>query len=126
MRREAGKWLRKKAKAGVRAFPVEMIAFYGPDNRRASKLAAAVIMGDGEEPAGLRRWTSEGCDLRRDSQVLEEVSYFFKAHGVRSVGMIDGIIGCPHEEGVDYPEGEVCPVCPFWAGRDRWTGLPIS
>ena len=24
----------------------------------------------------------------------------------------------------NYPDGEVCPKCPFWAGRDRWTGLP--
>lgn len=28
----------------------------------------------------------------------------------------------PHEEGVDYPEGHVCPQCPFWAHRDRWSG----
>jgi hypothetical protein len=36
--------------------------------------------------------------------------------------MTDKIIGCPHEEGIDYPDGEQCPVCPYWAGRDRWTG----
>jgi len=39
----------------------------------------------------------------------------------KSVVMTDRIIGCPHEEGIDY-EGSTCPVCPFWAGRDRWTG----
>jgi hypothetical protein len=33
----------------------------------------------------------------------------------------DGIIGCPHEEGTDYPEGASCPQCPYWAGRDRFT-----
>jgi hypothetical protein len=38
------------------------------------------------------------------------------------VTMTDRIIGCPHEEGIDYPEGECYPLCPFWAGRDRWTG----
>jgi hypothetical protein len=36
--------------------------------------------------------------------------------------MADRIIGCPHEEGIDYPEGEECPLCPFWKGRDRWSG----
>jgi MFS family permease len=40
--------------------------------------------------------------------------------GVRSVAMVDRIIGCPHEEGVDYPEGEECPECPFWRGKDRF------
>jgi hypothetical protein len=32
------------------------------------------------------------------------------------------ILGCPHEEGIDYPKGQVCPQCPYWAHRDRWTG----
>jgi hypothetical protein len=31
-----------------------------------------------------------------------------------------------HEEGIDYPEGEACPRCPFWAGRDRWTGQSVT
>jgi hypothetical protein len=34
--------------------------------------------------------------------------------------------GCPHEEGIDYPEGEPCPQCPFWTHRDRWTGKLLS
>jgi hypothetical protein len=38
-----------------------------------------------------------------------------------SVAVTDRILGCPHEEGVDY-EGRVCPQCPFWAHRNRWTG----
>jgi hypothetical protein len=43
---------------------------------------------------------------------------------VKTVAMTDRIIGCPHEEGIDY-EGPVCPHCPFWANRDRWTGEVI-
>jgi RNA polymerase sigma factor (sigma-70 family) len=35
---------------------------------------------------------------------------FIKAQHVRSVVVTDGIIGCPHEEGVDYPEGKSCPM----------------
>lgn len=35
--------------------------------------------------------------------------------------MVDKIIGCPHEEGKDYPMGKKCPQCPFWVNRDRWT-----
>jgi uncharacterized protein len=30
-------------------------------------------------------------------------------------------VGCPHEPGVDYPPGSVCPLCPFWAARPRST-----
>ena len=43
-------------------------------------------------------------------------------HGARSVVMTDRIIGCSYKEGIDYPEGQVCPQCPFWAHRDRWSG----
>jgi hypothetical protein len=26
-------------------------------------------------------------------------------------------LGCPHEEGEDFPHGEDCPFCPFWKGK---------
>jgi hypothetical protein len=29
----------------------------------------------------------------------------------------DRNMGCPHEEGEDFPDGEDCPFCPFWAGK---------
>ena len=38
----------------------------------------------------------------------------------------DRIIGCPHEEGIDYPMGRTCPRCPFWAGIDRFTHEPVT
>ncbi len=126
VRREPGKWLRKKAKAGVRAHPAGTVAFYGPDDRRASKAVAAVIPSEGAEPTELRLWFVETHDARHDAQVLAEITEHLKARGVRSVAMMDRIIGCPHEEAIDYPEGEDCPTCPFWAGRDRWTGLPLE
>jgi hypothetical protein len=47
-------------------------------------------------------------------------------HGARSVIATDGIIGCPHEEGIDYPDGQVCPQCPFWADRDRSSGEMVE
>ena len=51
---------------------------------------------------------------------------FIKDHDVVSISMVDGIIGCPYEEGIDYPAGEPCPQCPFWRGRDRFTGEMIN
>jgi hypothetical protein len=83
----------------------------------------SLIFVKGESPAHLRRWFAETGDIRHDAAVLEQVSAILKAHGARSVGMFETIIGCPHEEGIDYPEGEACPACPFWAGRDRFAGV---
>lgn len=118
---QAQKWLTKKAKQGDRGYPIGTIAFYGPDNTRASKVVATVIIQENAEPAAMRKWFSDSEDLRRSEPILAEVVSFLRENAVHSVAMVDGIIGCPHEEGVDY-EGETCPQCPFWAGRNRWTG----
>lgn len=116
------KALNKKARRGFAGYPVATVAYYGPDNRRATKAAVGIIPAEGEDPDILERWFSDARDIRRDHRVNEQVLRFIRSHDVRSVVMTDGIVGCPHEEGIDYPEGEVCPHCPFWAGRDRWAG----
>lgn len=95
------------------------LAFYGPDNRRATKCVASVQLGEHEEPI-LRKWFSEHIDARANNRIGDEVVRFLRQHGVRSVATTRGLLGCPHEKGIDYPEGEVCPQCPFWANRDRW------
>jgi hypothetical protein len=116
------KWLGKKAKAGFRGYPIGTVAFYGPDNRRATKAAVSVIRGPESEPAELRRWFAETGDIRKDETVLREIASFLRDHEVHSVAMKEGIFGCPHEESIDYPLGETCPRCPYWAGRNRSTG----
>jgi len=114
--------LEKKARRGQRGYPMATVAFYGPDASRASKVVVGIVPTESGEVTELRRWFSDTSDLRRDPKVNEEIIAFIGEHGVKSVGMSPGIIGCPHEEGKDYPEGEVCPMCPYWAPRDRWSG----
>jgi hypothetical protein len=113
------KWLEKKSKLGFRGYPVGTIAFYGPDDQRASKVAVAVIVAPDTEPVALRRWFAETGDIRNDAATFQEVALFLRGHEVHSVTMVKEMLGCPHEEGIDYPEGEACPACPFWAGRER-------
>ena len=114
--------LEKKAKRGHRGYPVATVAFYGPDASRASKVAVGIVLSEGARATELRRWTSDSEDLRRSPATNDEILQFIQQHGVKTVAMSPGIIGCPHEEGTDYPEGEVCPRCPYWFTRDRWTG----
>ena len=114
--------LEKRAKRGHRGYPVATVAFYGPDASRATKVAVGIAPAENESVTELRRWSSESQDVRIDRYIGEEILSFIKMHGVRTVVMSPGIIGCPHEEGTDYPDGEVCPLCPYWAARDRWTG----
>lgn len=98
------------------------VAFYGPDASRASKVVVGIIPNEGAEITELQRWFSETADARPDAKIGEEMLAFISAHSVLTVAMADRIIGCPHEEGIDYLEGHTCPKCPFWQGRDRYSG----
>lgn len=117
---------RKRVKRGFAGYPVGTVAYYGPDNQRASKVAVAVIPVEGAEPGLLERWFSDTDDVRTNPEVLKAVLQFLSSHAVKSVVATAGILGCPHEEGTDYPEGETCPACPYWAHRDRFSGDVIA
>ena len=117
---------RKKVQKGFAGFPVATIAYYGPDNQRASKLAVGIIKEEGGDAVYLERWYSESQDIRVNPEILKEVLVFISSHSVKSVVATDGILGCPHEEGTDFPEGEKCPACKYWATRDRFTGNVIN
>src|SRR5262245_1170013 len=112
--------LRNRAKKGFLGCPVATIVFYGPDDRRATKVALGIMFDkDDETPRDMNRWFSASGDIRRDAAIFEAMFRLTQSRGVRSVAMPEEIVGCPHEEGVDYAEGESCPQCPFWAGRER-------
>jgi hypothetical protein len=121
-KRHSDEPLKKKARRGFRGYPAATIAFYGPDDRRASKVAVGIVEQEDAEPTVLERWFSEEGDVRTDLAIGHEILQFVQEHGAKTVVMTDRIIGCPHEEGKDYPDGQVCLQCPFWAHRDRWTG----
>ncbi len=122
MKSRSKKWLTKKSRTGFRGYPVGTIAFYGPDDKRASEVAVGIIRRQDAEADALEKWYASDSDIREDVEIMDEIVSFLRRHDARSVTMVDRILGCPHEEGIDYPEGETCPECSFWAGRDRWAG----
>lgn len=121
IRDRAKKALTKKARKGFRGYPVATIAFYGPTDKKATKIVVGIVVHEDAGAEPLRKWFSE-TDVRNDHVVLEEALDFIREQDAQSVVMVDRIIGCPHEEGIDYAEGGYCPQCPFWKNRDRWTG----
>ncbi len=54
----------------------------------------------------LRDWKVDRGDVRADPGIAREILEFIEKHRVLSVAMTDGVIGCPHQEGIDY-EGEL-------------------
>jgi hypothetical protein len=107
-------------------YPLATIAAYGPDNSLATKLVVGILRRAGQKsPSPLRSWSTDAGDVRNDRVIAAEVTDWLQSHGIRDTVSHDRIIGCPHEEGVDYPMGRTCPQCPFWAGIDRFTHEPI-
>jgi hypothetical protein len=95
-------------------FPIGTVAHYGPDDRTTTKIAACVILREESDPI-IERWV--GTNVVGDAKVVDEIKRFFAKHGVKSIVVTDGNMGCPHEEGLDFPRGRDCPFCPFWAGK---------
>jgi len=114
-------WLRKRVKQGFRGYPVATVAFYGPTAELATKVVVGIFKEENGDADPLEKWFLQDLDIRFNEEIVEELIAFIKLHEVKSVVVTDGIIGCPHEEGIDYPEGKSCPKCLYWAGRDRWT-----
>lgn len=105
----------KAAKANRHGkYPIGTVAYYGPDDKTVTKIAAGVIFRE-NQPATMERWV--GTNVYGDPKVADEIKRFFAKNGVKNVVLTDGIIGCPHEEGIDFPNGRECPFCPFWAGK---------
>lgn len=118
-------WIEKKANRKT-GYPAGTIAYYGPNTTFASKVVVGIVVSDKDEVSELRKWFAETTDVRQDLTVTQEILEYLDQHRAQRVVMTDRIIGCPHEEGVDYPEGEPCPRCPYWAHRDRWTGEALA
>ncbi len=121
------KYMLEKLANRKSGYPIATIAYYGPTDQVASKVVVGLKFSEHEkEITHLRKWYSDDLDVRKDSTIIKEMLEYIQENQVRRIAMVDRIIGCPHEEGIDYPEGEACPKCPFWANRDRWTGEIIS
>lgn len=121
------KRLHKKAKKGRRGWPMATVAYYGPDLDRATKVSVGIMPAFAQPAIAMRAWTIAEGDIRRNSDVIREMLDFIAEHNALSVGIADAILGCPHQQDIDY-SGDWCPdpACTFWHGRDRWTGEVIE
>jgi hypothetical protein len=95
-------------------YPIGTVALYGPDDKLTTKIVAGVVKRE-DADAIVERWV--GTNIKENPKVQRKIQEFFARHGVKSVVATDANFGCPHEEGLDFPSGEDCPFCPFWAGK---------
>jgi len=116
-----------RSRSAVRGrYPLATIAAYGPATTLATKLVVSVVERPGQDdPTAMRSWTTQAVDVRHDPTIAADVADFIQQHDAKRTVSPDRIIGCPHEEGIDYPMGRTCPRCPFWVGIDRFTHEPV-
>jgi hypothetical protein len=112
--------LERLARRGFRGQPVATVASYGPDLARAPEVAVGIVPGADADPVAFERWYSRDTDARGARAIERRFSAFLAGHRVRRVILSPGVVGCPREEGVDYPRGAGGPWCAFWRGKDRW------
>lgn len=99
--------------------PVGTLIYYGPDDQTVTKMTAGVVYSKDSQPIN-KTWY--GDNVTTNPAIIAELGKFFQEHGVEKVVMTDKVAGCPHEEGIDYPAGEECPLCPFWQSKDETGG----
>jgi len=95
-------------------FPIGTIVYYGPDDKTTTKIVASVFLVQ-DSPPIIQKWS--GDNIVTNPQVIAELGRFFKENGIERVVMTGSNAGCPHEEGVDFPTGESCPLCTYWQNR---------
>lgn len=114
-------WLAKRAQRKT-GFPIATIAFYGANDQTASKVVVGIFASANAEEPTLKKWFVSEGDIRSNTDITLQIVESLQESHVERVSMADRIIGCPHEEGIDYQSGGHCPECTFWANRDRFTG----
>jgi len=110
-------------------YPLATVTPYGPDDKAVTKLAVGILpTANHTQVTALERWVA--TDIASNEAIARKIYSFMKAHGVKTVATATVVMGCPHEEGEDFPEGEHCPFCPFWRGKQgsatddsRWDRL---
>jgi len=113
------KGLERRAQKGFQGYPLGIIAFYGYNDKSAVKAVIGIVKEAGGPPEHVKKWVSEKGDLRKDVASIKELFRYIEAHHVQSVALTPGIYYCPHEPGIDFPEGGTCPHCPFWSNVNK-------
>jgi hypothetical protein len=51
--------LKKLLNKGFRGYPIATIAYYGPNDKNATKVSVGIVANENAEPSALKRWINE-------------------------------------------------------------------
>ena len=92
-------------------FPLATITYHGPSPDHATKIVVGILKDKDQAPL-IKSWT--GDNIAEDVDAAKAISQYVQGYDVARVLTSEWVLSCPHEAGVDYPEGEPCPHCPDW------------
>ena len=93
------------------SFPLATITYHGPSPDHATKIVVGILQDQNQAPL-IKSWT--GNNIAEDVDTAKAISHYIQGFDVARVLTSEWVLSCPHEAGVDYPEGESCPYCPDW------------
>lgn len=97
---------------------IAAIGFFGPDDQTATQATVSIIRGE-NEILFKKSWQAKKGDVRQDAAINHAIAEYISGFKVEKVVFSERILGCPHEPGKDFPLGEDCPLCPFWAQAEN-------
>lgn len=101
----------RKLVAENQTYPLATITYHGPSPEEANTMIVGILEGQDKEPV-IRQWS--GNAISENVDAAREIASFIKDHAVSRVITSEWVLSCPHEAGVDFPQGEDCPFCPDW------------
>ncbi len=105
-------------------FPIATIAYYGPTDKFATKVAVG-IADKTNKVVDLECWFSTTLDIRLDDEVCQQIVTFMERHRVQRAAITDRIIGCHMRKGPIIPKVKSAPSAPF-GQSGTWTGKTIN
>jgi hypothetical protein len=72
--------LRKKARKGLRGWPIATVVFYGPYLHQATKASVSIVRSENAEVEELRTWIVDRGDIRADPSIAREILEFIEEH----------------------------------------------
>jgi len=97
--------------SGNSTYPLATITYHGPSPISATKIVVGILKSKEQEPV-IQSWT--GDNIADNVETAREIAEFIKEQDVARVLTSEWVLSCPHEEGIDYPDGDLCPNCPDW------------
>ena len=67
------KRLRKKARKGLRGWPIATVAFYGPNLSQATKITVGIVPSENAEVEELRDCKVDDGEIRTDPRIAREI-----------------------------------------------------